>query len=33
MERVVEFDLTPEEQALLDKTIETVKKTVAETGI
>jgi malate dehydrogenase len=33
MERVIEFDLTPEEQALLDKTIETVKKTVAETGI
>ncbi|MEJ1354289.1 MAG: malate dehydrogenase [Candidatus Sedimenticola sp. (ex Thyasira tokunagai)] len=33
VERVVEFDLTPEEQILLDKTIETVKKTVAETGI
>jgi malate dehydrogenase len=33
MERVVEFELTPEEQILLDKTVETVKKTVAETGI
>jgi malate dehydrogenase len=33
MERVIEFDLTPDEQVLLDKTVETVKKTVAETGI
>ena len=33
MERVVEFELTPDEQILLDKTVETVKKTVAETGI
>lgn len=33
VERVVEFDLTPDEQVLLDKTVETVKKTVAETGI
>ena len=33
VERVIEFDLTPDEQVLLDKTVETVKKTVAETGI
>ncbi len=33
VERVIEFELTPEERILLDKTIETVKKTVVETGI
>ncbi len=33
IEKILEFDLTPEEQKLLDKTIETVQKTVTETGI
>jgi malate dehydrogenase len=32
VERVVEFELTPEERALLDTTIEAVKLTVAKTG-
>jgi malate dehydrogenase len=32
VERVVEFELTPDERALLDTTIEAVKLTVAKTG-
>lgn len=33
MERVIEFDLTPEEQAMFDKTFEAVKATVEATGL
>ncbi|MCP3661626.1 MAG: malate dehydrogenase [Gammaproteobacteria bacterium] len=33
VEKIIEFDLTPEEQSQLEKTLEAVKKTVEETGI
>lgn len=33
MEKILEFELTEQEQAMLDKTVEAVKKTVAETGL
>lgn len=32
MERILEFELTEPEQAMLDQTVDAVKKTVAETG-
>ncbi len=33
MERILEFELTEQERAMLDQTVEAVKKTVAETGL
>ncbi|NQT61888.1 MAG: malate dehydrogenase [Candidatus Marinimicrobia bacterium] len=33
VERILEFKLTTDEQAALDKTLEVIKKTVAETGV